>query len=62
MHPVYDYFILNMKNIQESRSKLLSATECHWLVYMGICVVYGIQKIETQQVKTLVGRIMEAIE
>ncbi len=62
LHPTYDYFILNMKNIEESKNKLLSSTETHWIVQMGICIVYGIQKVETQQVKTLIGRIMDSID
>lgn len=41
LHPVNDYFLLNLKNMEEKNSILLSETETIWFVYLGIGFIYS---------------------
>ena len=58
LHPIYDYFILNIKNFSEKKINLLTVTETHWLVLMGIGMIYGVKGVEEQQIRTIIHRIM----
>lgn len=54
LHPIYEYFILNLKNIEETKNRVLSVTETIWFVYLGIGFIYSNQVFDKDQVKILI--------
>ena len=54
LHPVNDYFLLNLKNIEETNNSLLTETETIWFVYLGIGFIYCNQECDKDQVKKLI--------
>lgn len=54
LHPVNDYFLLNLKNIEETGNTILTETETVWFVYLGIGFIYSSQNCDKDQVKKLI--------
>jgi len=62
LHPTYEYFILNLKNIEETKNRVLTETETIWFVYLGIGFIYSNQAFDKDQVRILIERLIETID
>lgn len=62
LHPVNDYFLLNLKNIEETGNSVLTETETVWFVYLGIGFIYSNQNCDKDQVKKLIERLIKTID
>jgi hypothetical protein len=56
-----EYFILNLKYLEETRSKLLSSIEVYWMLVMGFAYIYS-NGATPQKNEMLVNRLVSSIE
>lgn len=56
-----EYFILNLKFLEETKSRLLSSIEVYWMLVMGFAYIYAVGAAP-QKIEMLVNRLVAAIE
>jgi hypothetical protein len=57
-----EYFILNLKYLEENRSKMLSSIEIYWMLVMGFAYIYSSGLAGSQKNEMLINRLISAIE
>ena len=46
---IEEYFILNLKQLEENKSKLLSTIEIYWMLVMGFSYIYAGNEVQAQR-------------
>ena len=62
IHPIFEYFVLDQKEREGRNQGILSFNETVWMVYLGLGFVFTGHKVESEQIKLFVKRLISIMQ